>query len=257
MHHFYKNNNSSYFITPAATFIFMLVMTASSVAAPVAATTETSSNTTTTTLSLSDIELSPQPIYREQVRDVSETLINQTHAHLIVEGNGTLTLPNSSETIRTTSTGSGIVSIMGTFVGKEILTTEDGSENATAISYEIARSNKEEGIGKGIAIAIIHTNSTGRLAPLDGMILVGQEEIQPDGRPMLTYWEWQSGIPLPTPITSIPPLQEPPLMNTTTNTTTAEINATAAPLSQPPEEEVIVEEQQQQATPTAPAPVLE
>jgi hypothetical protein len=155
------------------------------------------SNTTTTTTSAAsyNIELSPQPIYQEHVRDLSETLINQTHAQLVVEGNGTLTLPNSTETIRTTSTGSGIVSIFSTFAGKVILTTEDGSENATATSYEIARSNKEGGIGKGIAIAIIHTNSTGRLAPLDGMILVGQEEFQPDGRALLTYWEWQSGIP--------------------------------------------------------------
>lgn len=153
-------------------------------------------STVSTTTPSSVIELSLQPIYQEHVRDVSETLINQTHAQLIVEGNGTLTLPNSTETIKTTSTGSGIVSIFSTFAGKVILTTEDGSENATATSYEIARSDKEEGIGKGIAIAIIHTNSTGRLAPLDGMILVGQEEFQPDGRALLTYWEWQSGIPL-------------------------------------------------------------
>jgi hypothetical protein len=84
-----------------------------------------------------------------------------------------------------------IVSIMSTFAGKEILTTEDGSENATAISFEIARFNKEQGIGKGIAIAIIHINSTDRLAPpLDGMILIGQEEFQPDGRALLAYWEW-------------------------------------------------------------------
>jgi hypothetical protein len=226
MHHFCKNNNN-YFITAAAT-IFTLAMAASSMAAPVATTTETGSNTTTTTTtsSFSDIELSPQPIYQEHVRDVSETMINQTHAHLIVEGNGTLTLPNSTESIRTTSTGSGIVSIIGTFVGKEILTTEDGSENATAISYEIARSNKEEGIGKGIAIAIIHTNSTGRLAPLDGMILVGLEEFQPDGRPLVTYREWQSGIPLPTGNTTP---EEPPLMDTTMTTnapTTADTNAT-------------------------------
>ena len=137
-----------------------------------------------------------QPIYQEHVRDVSETLINQTHAQLVVEGNGTLTLPNGSETIKTTSTGSGIVSIFSTFAGKEVISTEDGTESAIATSYEIARSNKEEGIGKGIAIAIIHTNSTGRLAPLDGMILVGQEEFQPDGRALLTFWEWQSGIPL-------------------------------------------------------------
>jgi hypothetical protein len=171
-----------------------------------ATVTATPSNTTSL-LTLSSpsppqIELSSQPVYQEHVRDVSETLINQTHAYLIVEGNGTLTLPNSAESIRTTSTGSGIVSIFSTFAGKEILTTEDGTENATAISYEIARSNKEQGIGKGISIAVIHTNSTGRLAPLDGMILVGQEEFQPDGRALLTYWEWQSGIPLPTTATS-------------------------------------------------------
>jgi hypothetical protein len=173
------------------------------------------SNTTnkTTSAASSEIELSPQPIYQEHVRDVSETLINQTHAQLIVEGNGTLTLPNSTETIKTISTGGGMVSIFSTFAGKVILSTEDGSENATATSYEIARSNKEQGIGKGIAIAIIHTNSTGRLAPLDGMILVGQEEFEPDGRALLTYWEWQSGIPFVR--MQQPPMTQESLMNTT------------------------------------------
>jgi hypothetical protein len=106
-----------------------------------------------------------------------------------------------------------MVSIFSTFAGKVILSTEDGSENATATSYEIARSNKEQGIGKGIAIAIIHTNSTGRLAPLDGMILVGQEEFQPDGRALLTYWEWQSGIPFVR--MQQPPMTQESLMNTT------------------------------------------
>jgi hypothetical protein len=156
---------------------------------------ETRSNSTTTTSSPPRIELSPQPVYQEEVTDLSETLINQTHAELILSGNGTLTLPNGSETIRTNSTGSGIVSIMGTFAGKEILTTEDGSENATATFYEIAQFSKEERIGKGIAIAIFHTNSTGKLAPLDGMIMAGQEEIQPDGTGLITLWQLQSGIP--------------------------------------------------------------
>jgi hypothetical protein len=211
-----KNNNLR---IAASTILTIAIMAASSMAAAVAATT--TGNTTATTSS--GIELSPQPVYQEHVRDVSETLINQTHAQLIVEGNGTLSLPNSTETIRTTSTGSGIVSILGTFAGMEILTTEDGTENATATSYEIARSNKEEGIGKGIAIAIIHTNSTGRLAPLDGMILAGQEEFQPDGRPLLTFWEWQNGIPL-SPTT----IQEPSMINTPTTNTTDDTNATRA-----------------------------
>jgi hypothetical protein len=228
MHYFYRNNNNNYLIT-VATAIFTLAMAASSMAAPAATTTETGSNTTTTatTSSFSDIELSPQPIYQEHVRDVSETLINQTHAELVVEGNGTLTLPNSKESVRTTSTGSGIVSIFSTFAGKEILTTEDGSENATAISYEIARSNKEQGIGKGISIAVINTNSTGRLAPLDGMILVGQEEVQPDGRALLTYWEWQSGIPY-VKIQPQPMMQESPV-----NTTQIPSELTLAPTNLP------------------------
>jgi hypothetical protein len=184
--------------------------------------TPTLNNPTNTTTASSDIELSPQPIYQEHVRDVSETLINQTHAHLIVEANGTLTLPSITEPIKTISTGSGIVSIIGSFAGQVILSTEDGSENATAISYEIARSNKEEGVGKGIAIAVIHTNSTGRLAPLDGMILAGQEEFQPDGRALLTYWEWQSGIPLSPTNT-----EEPSMMSTITMTNaTDDANAT-------------------------------
>src|ERR687893_2414746 len=179
----------------------------------VTSTRPSNARNTTTSAASSEIELSPRPIYQEHVRDVSETLINQTHAQLVVEGNGTLTLPNGSETIKTTSTGSGIVSIFSTFAGKEVISTEDGTESAIATSYEIARSNKEEGIGKGIAIAIIHTNSTGRLAPLDGMILVGQEEFQPDGRALLTYWEWQSGIPFVR--MQQPPMTQESLMNTT------------------------------------------
>jgi hypothetical protein len=220
MHHLNNNKKNNAVVITAATTLptlaTIIVILSSWITNPVAATTTTSNTPSNTTLS-SRLELSPQPIYQEHVRDVSETPINQTHAQLIVEGNGTLTLPNSTETRRTTSTGSGIVSLLGTFAGEEILITEDGSENATAISYEIARSNKEEGIGKGIAIAIIHTNSTGRLAPLDGMILAGQEEFQPDGRALLTFWEWQSGIPLSPTATN----QGPPLMNTTTTTTNA------------------------------------
>jgi hypothetical protein len=160
----------------------------------------TISNTTTTTSaassSSSGIELSPELVYQEQEKLVSQIPINQTHFEVIVSGNGTLSLPNSTETIMTTNTKRGIVSMMdGTFAGKEILTTEDGSENATATVYEIVRFNVQDGTGRGIAIAVFHTNSTGKLAPLDGMILTGQDELYPDGTGLLTLWEWQSGIP--------------------------------------------------------------
>ena len=177
----------------------------------------TPSNNTTTSSS-SGIELTPQPFYQEKEKLESQIPLNQTHLQVIVSGNGTLTLPNGTETIRTTSTKSGIVSMMeGAFTGKEILTTEDGSENATATVYEIVRFNMQNGEGRGIAIAYIHTDSTGSLAPLEGMILTGIDELHPDGSGMLTLWEWQSGIPH---VSMQPPtmMQESP-MNTTTATT--------------------------------------
>jgi hypothetical protein len=161
-------------------------------------TTTTAASGSTTSSSPLGTDLSPQPVYQEQEKLESQIPINQTHFQVIVSGNGTLTLPNGTETIRTTSTKSGIVSMMeGAFTGKEEIFTieDDGSENATAIVYEIVRFNFENGEGRGIAIAHIHTDSMGRLAPLDGMILAGHDELHPDGTGLLTLWEWHSGIP--------------------------------------------------------------
>jgi hypothetical protein len=199
------------------------MMAVSSIGAPAAATATTTGNATTTTMtpSSSVIELSPEPVYQERFKEESQTLINETHFRLTYSGNGTLTLPNSAESIRTTSTGSGIVSMMdGTFAVKGILTTEeDGSENATTTYNGVARFNIEDGTGKGIVIALFHTNTTGRLAPLNGMVLAGQIEFPPGEDRLETLWEWQSGIP-PLPPTST--TKEPPLMNTTmTNSATA------------------------------------
>ena len=67
-------------------------------------TATTPSNTTiTTSAASSDIELSPQPVYQEQVRDEGEIPINQTHIQLSFSGNGTLNVPDGTEPIRTTS----------------------------------------------------------------------------------------------------------------------------------------------------------
>jgi hypothetical protein len=170
--------------------------TLSTIASPVAATTI--GNSTTTTTPSSEIELSPQPVYQEQIRDIGLSLINQTHIQITFSGNGTLNLPNGTETIRTTSSVSGMGALIDNdIVGKEILTTEDGSESATATVHGISRFNEQEGTGRGIIMAVFHTNSTGMLAPLDGMILAGIIELYPDGTGLVTLSEWQSGIPLP------------------------------------------------------------
>ena len=241
-------NNAIIIATTLLTLGTIAVLSSMATTTHAAATTTNNTSTTSTPPTPSSgIELSPQTVYQEQVRDQGEIPINQTHIQLSFSGNGTLNLPNGIETIRTTSTGSGIASMIGTFAGKEILTTEDGSENATVTFYEIVRFGEQE--GRGIAIAAVHTNSTGILAPLDGMILIGVDELPSEGNSMVTLWEWQSGIPLPSTTTVE---ESPPQMNTTTTTgtnattiTTADTNATAA------------EEGDQQTTPTIPTPLLE
>jgi hypothetical protein len=198
------------------------------------ATTDDDDDTTTTTTASPQagiIQLSPEPVYQERQGTVSETPINQTHIQLALSGSGTITLPNTTETISTTSTGSLIASLDGTAAGKEVITTEDGSESATATIYAIARFGMEE--GRGIIIALLETDSTDRLAPLDGMILAGQIEFPPEEETALvTLWEWQSGIPLPPPTTA----EEPSLTDTTTTTTNATTDDTTATTAAPPEQ---------------------
>ena len=130
--------------------------------------------------------------------------------------------------------------------------TEDG-ETVIATFSEIVEFPPGTGGANGIAIAVLHTNSTGRLAPLNGTIVVGTDYLYPISEGFTTFWEW---IPLPPPLPPTTMEESPPSpMNTTTTATTdattaADTNATTAT-----EEE---QQQQQQTTPTIPpAPLLE
>ncbi len=222
--------------------------------APIAeATTTTTELTTTLSASSSGLELSPEPVLRERQITISQTPINQTHVLFTDSGNGTIILPNTTEAINFTGTDSVIVSIIdGTAVGKEVFTTLDGSEVVNGTVFAMARFSMEEGTGRAIVTLLLQTNSTGRLAPVDGMILAGHIEFYPDGSAESTMWEWQSGIPLPTPITTIPPLQEPPLMNTTTTMTNATADTDDTTATTAPEQGQGEEEQQT----TIPPPTL-
>ena len=155
------------------------------------------------------------------------TPINQTHIGSTFSANGTLTFPNTTETINITSSGSAITSLTTASIGMETIMTEDG-ETATATFYEIVELTPTGG-GNGIAIAVLHTNSTGRLAPLNGMILAATDYMQPLGEGLTTFWEW---IPTPSPLPPTTMEESPPSpMNTTTTdatTTTADTNATTA-----------------------------
>ena len=159
----------------------------------------TSTFTTTTTSSSSGIELSPQPIYEERSPEPNITPINDTHATLTFTANGTLTLPNTTQTINTTSNGTAIISFTtSSGYGKETIRSEDG-DTATATLYEIVQFNPaatevSDGGGKGIITAIFQTNSTDTLAPLNGMIAAGIDDMMPGGGSHITFWKWESGI---------------------------------------------------------------
>lgn len=160
-----------------------------------AASTPSSITATTTTNTSSGIQLSPQPILQERTTTTSTIPINQTHISATFSGNGTLTLPNTTETINFTTNGTALISLMTHIAqAKETLTTEQG-ETATAIFYEIAKFDPATaGEGKGLTMALIHTDSTGTLAPLNGTIVAGISDMQPNGETSVTLWEWESGI---------------------------------------------------------------
>jgi hypothetical protein len=76
------------------------------------------------------------------------------------------------------------------------LTTGAGSENASATIYEITSQDVKTRTEKGVLSVIFETNSTGQLAFLDGMIAVGQAEVDAAGNTTITLWEFQTDIPM-------------------------------------------------------------
>src|SRR3712207_6663192 len=111
MHNHNNKNNNRYVLTTAvATILTLAIMTTASImaaATPAAATTATTTTTGTTPSpeEAEMIELSPEPVYREQQITVSQTPINQTHILFTDSGGGTLILPNSTEAINVTKIG--------------------------------------------------------------------------------------------------------------------------------------------------------
>lgn len=161
---------------------------------------------TAPTSSSSAIQLSQNPIQEERIKTTSQTPINQTHLFITYSGNGTVTPPNTTTTAKTiniTANGSAIVSIVPplSLYGKETIRTEDG-QIATTIFYEIVQVNPVTREGKGITMAVIRTDSTGTLAPLNGTIGVGIDNIQSNGDETFTIWKWESGISIKNNINS-------------------------------------------------------
>ena len=219
-----KATTISIIMMAIAIIVASTTMAMSTNTTPVQATTTNA--TTATTTSSSGIKLSPQPIYEERSPPGNLTPINQTHGILTFTGSGMLTLPNTTQIINTTSNGTGIISFAtSSGYAKETIRTENG-ETVTATSYEIVQFNNPaaapEGGGKGIVTAVFQTNSTGMLAPLNGVIAAGIDNISPNGESDTTLWRWESGI---SPLLST---NTTTTTNSTSTATTSETNVTTA-----------------------------
>ena len=144
------------------------------------------------------LPISDKPFYGENITVTGQTPINATHVEVSLSGNGSLTLPNSTQTIAVNSTGSALVNFDTTSViAQEFLTpTEDGSESASATIYEITRHDVQTRTEKGVVIAIFETNSTtSQMAFLDGMIAVGQADVDEADNTDIKLWKFETGIP--------------------------------------------------------------
>ncbi len=181
-----------------------------------AASTPSSTIATTTSNTSSGIQLSPQPVMQEQTTTTSTVPINQTHMSATFVGNGTLTLSDTTETINFTTNGTAVIALETHSVqAEETLMTEQG-ETATATFYEIAKFDPAAaGEGKGLTMALIETDSTGTLAPLNGTIVAGISDMLPNGETTVALWEWESGIGTDASVAP-PSIEEESLTNTTT-----------------------------------------
>jgi hypothetical protein len=192
----------------AALMVVVEILILSMVTTTVPVTGTFTSNTTmaNTTMSssplpLPKIQLSSQPVYQAHLKLVGQNPINETHASVTFSGNSRLILPNTNQTINTTSNGSALVSIATESSQMKLtIKTQDGPEETATITLYIIERHPAgtTGESEGMAIAVVNTNtnattSGGMLAPLNGMRLVGIIESQTTtGEGQLTLWEWKS-----------------------------------------------------------------
>ena len=114
---------------------------------------------------------------------------------MTLSGNRSLLLRNSPDAIAVNSSGSALGNFETTSVtAQELLTKEDGSENASAIIYEITRHDVNARTEKDIITAIFETNSAGQQSFLDGMIAVGQANVDAAGNTEITLWQFETSI---------------------------------------------------------------
>ena len=227
------------YLATAATIFTLAIILALTTPHLASASTTGNATTTTTTGTPSGLELSAQPVWDEQVTSTGVTPINETHNIGTFIGNGTMTVPDTGETVNMTNNGTAIISPVPGYAdtvsasGREYVFSEDDDDISAITFHEIIRYNPETFEGNGLVIAVFDNNATGSLAPFNGMMVVGTHEEDPTTRTAtIRLLEWESGIPIP------------PVPTTTEESPPSPMNATAAGEEQ--------QQEQQQATPTIP-----
>jgi hypothetical protein len=142
----------------------------------------------------STIELAEEPLAEGHYRILSENSTSEMQAQFSIEGNTTIVVPNATEMVTTRDTGEGTFSFLpegsgGSPSGQLHMTTEDGSESVIVNFTEFIRFDSSTGIG----IAYFSTNSAGMLAPLNNMIAVFLDEVQPNEDSIVRFFEWKNG----------------------------------------------------------------
>jgi hypothetical protein len=252
MHHLSNNKkNNDVLITAAATLValatIIVVIVSGGAITPATATPTSNSSTTGTANTPSGVELSPQPVWKEQATTSAMTPINQTHSIVTFIGNGTLIVPGTGQTINMTNNGiafispvTGLEGTVATYGKENVFSSDDGDKTAITF-HEIIRYDPTTFQGKGTVIAVFDANATGSLAPFNGMFVIGTHEEDPNVKAStITLWEWQSAIPLPSTTTTME--QGPSLANTNTTTgsaTASDTNATSATGDETVEEEAV------------------
>ena len=199
-------------------------------ATPSSNTTPTSTAPSPSSSSPLALKFSPQPVWQERVTTTGVTPINQTHSIVAFSGNGTITVPDTGETIKMTNNGTAFISPVpgsaGTVsaYGREYVLSSSEDGGTTAITFnEIVKYDPATHQGKGISTAVFDENATsGTLAPFNGMIVAGTHEERPNVQgTTITLWKWEGGIGNNNSIgvTAAPSMQEESLRNTTTTTT--------------------------------------
>jgi hypothetical protein len=181
--------------------LFAALVPGFALAAPTAAMVQTNSTGTANdtmsseTISLNStsapIKISDRPMAIGHYNTTSENFENSS-LQISFAGNTSITIPNSTETVNADTTGNVTIyfSPAGGFLnGQANLSTEDGSESATVSVSELFTSENAPGRG----VAYFSTNSTGKLAPLDGKVALTWDQERPDGSTIVSFYEWQSG----------------------------------------------------------------